>query len=171
AQVSNDCPLQRRVELNEKYERTGDLQADITQRGRREVATEFYRSQGFDEASIPGHLNGIDFTQSVNVETLNRGKRVYQYQSPGAPQGNYYSISSSTTPSELGIGALGENRAARTVELKLKGVYLTNEKTKVLKSTAKEIDDTWSVRGISQPSSGGGTQVFTGMKENFEKID
>lgn len=66
---------------------------------------------------------------------------------------------------------MGENRAAGTVELKLKGVYLTNEKTKVLKSTAKEIDDTWSVRGVSQPSSGGGAQVFTGMKGNFEKID
>ncbi|WP_092270353.1 polymorphic toxin type 46 domain-containing protein [Pseudomonas prosekii] len=62
-----------------------------------------------------------------------------------------------------------DNRAAGTVELKLQGIYRTTEKTPVLKSTAKSIDDTWSVKGMTQPSSGGGTQVFSSAKGNFEK--
>ena len=167
--VPSNCPDDRRAELNQKYGRTGDINNDINARGRKETATEFYRTQGFEETSIPGHLNGIDFNQPVNVETLNRGKTVYQFQSPGAPQGNYYSLNPATTPSELGIGPLGDNRAAGTVELKLQGIYRTTEKTRVLKSTAKPIDDTWSVKGITQPSSGGGTQVFSSAKGNFEK--
>jgi hypothetical protein len=167
--VPSDCPDTRREQLNEKYGRTGDINQDINIRARKVVASDFYRSQGFDEASIPGHLNGIDFNHPVNIETLNRGKTVYQYQSPGAPQGNYYSLNPATTPSELGIGPLGDNRAAGTVELKLQGIYRTNEKEPVLKSKAKSIDDTWSVRGMTQPSSGGGTQVFSASKNSFEK--
>ncbi|WP_369124959.1 MULTISPECIES: polymorphic toxin type 46 domain-containing protein [unclassified Pseudomonas] len=85
------------------------------------------------------------------------------------PQGNYYSLNPATSPSKLGIGPLGDNRAAGTVELKLQGIYRTTEKTPVLKSTAKPIDDTWSVKGMTQPSSGGGTQVFSSAKGNFEK--
>lgn len=57
---------------------------------------------------------------------------------------------SSVTPSELGIGKMGDNRAKGTVELKLKKQYVVNEKTKVIRSTSKAIDDTWSVRGVSQ---------------------
>jgi len=53
--------------------------------------------------------------------------------------------------------------------MKLQGIYRTTQKTPVLKSTAKAIDDTWSVKGMTQPSSGGGTQVFTSAKGNFEK--
>lgn len=167
--VPSDCPDTRRAELNQKYGRTGDVNQDINIRSRKETATAFYQSQGFEETSIPGHLNGIDFNQPVNVEAVNRAKTVYQYQSPGAPQGNYYSLNPATTPSELGIGQLGDNRAAGTVELKLQGIYRTTEKQKVLKSKAKSIDDTWSVRGLSQPSTGGGTQIFSASKGSFEK--
>jgi len=117
AGVKGDCPEpdDRRAQLNEKYGRTGNINDDINSRGRKETATEFYRNQGFEEGSIPGHLNGIYFSKPVSIETLNRGKTVYQFQSPGAPQGNYYSLNSATTPSELGIGPLGDNRAAGTV--------------------------------------------------------
>ncbi|GFM66101.1 hypothetical protein PSCICJ_22190 [Pseudomonas cichorii] len=165
-----DCPGSRRSELNQKYGRTGDINNDINIRTRKETAAEFYRAQGVEEARIPSHLNGIDFDQPVNVETLNRGKTVYQFQSPGAPQGNYYCLNPATTPSELGIGPLGTNRAARTIELKLQSVYRTTQKTPVLKSTAKAIDDTWSVKDMTQPASGGGTQVVSSATGNFEKI-
>ncbi|WP_421186952.1 polymorphic toxin type 46 domain-containing protein [Aeromonas hydrophila] len=95
-------------------------------------------------------MNRIDFNYDMHVETINRGKQVYQYQSPGTPQGNYYALHSSVTPSELGIGKMGENRAKGTVEFKLKKQYVVNEKTKALRSTSKAIDDAWSVRGMSQ---------------------
>ncbi|WP_256592732.1 polymorphic toxin type 46 domain-containing protein [Pseudomonas sp. 43NM1] len=108
--------------------RTGNINNDINARGRKETATEFYRTQGFEETNIPGHLSGIDFNQPVNVETLNRGKTVYQFQSPGAPQGNYYSLNPATSPSMLGIGPLEDNRATCTVELKLQGIYRRPEK-------------------------------------------
>ncbi|MBS4722701.1 hypothetical protein J4G62_20960 [Aeromonas caviae] len=49
----------------------------------------------------------------------------------------------------------------------MKKQYVVNEKTKVIRSTSKAIDDTWSVRGVSQPSSGGGTQLFTTEKNIF----
>lgn len=57
---------------------------------------------------------------------------------------------SNVTPSELGIGKMGENRAKGTVELKLKKQYVVNEKTKALRATSKAIDNTWSVRGMNQ---------------------
>jgi hypothetical protein len=103
--------------------RTGDINNDINVRGRKETATELYRTHGFEETNIPRHLSGIDFNQPVNVETLNRGKTVYQFQSPGAPQGNYYSLNPATSPSMLGIGPLEDNRATCTVELNLQGIY------------------------------------------------
>ncbi|ATP90297.1 hypothetical protein VI35_08370 [Aeromonas caviae] len=56
---------------------------------------------------MPSHLNGIDYSHDVRVETLNRGKKVYQHQSPGAPQGNYYALHCGVTSSELGIGKMG----------------------------------------------------------------
>ncbi|MGY3942930.1 polymorphic toxin type 46 domain-containing protein [Aeromonas tecta] len=162
--------ITRRTFLNNKFGRTGDINADINQRARKKIAFDFYKKQGFSEESIPSHLHGIDFSQDVTVETINRGKKVYQYQSSGAPQGNYYAIRGSTTPSELGIGEMGENRAKGTVELKLKKQYISQEKTKVLRSTSKAIDDTWSVRGKSQPSSGGGTQMFTTERDKFKEV-
>ncbi|WP_231987155.1 polymorphic toxin type 46 domain-containing protein [Pseudomonas prosekii] len=108
--------------------RTGNINNDINAGGRKETATEFYRTQVFEETNIPGHLSGIDFNQPVNVETLNRGKTVYQFQSPGAPQGNYYSLNPATSQSMLGIGPLEDNRATCTVELKLQGIYRRPEK-------------------------------------------
>jgi RHS repeat-associated protein len=75
-----------RQKLNGKFGRTGNLHDDINVRQAKSTAFNFYKEQGFDEASIPSHLNGIDFNHPVEIETLNKGKKVYQYQSPGAPQ-------------------------------------------------------------------------------------
>lgn len=154
-----------------KLGRTGSLHNDINIRQAKSTAFDFYKEQGFDEASIPSHLNGIDFNHTVEIETLNKGKKVYQYQSHGSPQGNYYTANSKTTPSELGIGSLGDNRSTGTIEPKIQTLYKLKLKTKVLKSTSKSIDDTWSARGLTQPSSGGGTQLFTSQKGNFEAIN
>ena len=121
--------------------RTGDINNDINVRGRKETATELYRTHGFEETNIPGHLSGIDFNQPVKVETLNRGKTVYQFQSPGAPQGNYYSLDPATSPSMLGIGLLEDNRNMHG-GTKTARHLSNNRKNDSIESTAKPIDDT-----------------------------
>lgn len=59
-------------------------------RSRRATASEFYARQGYAKSDIPDHLKGIDMTRPVTVETLPKGTRVVQYQTPGGRQGNYY---------------------------------------------------------------------------------
>ncbi|MFL1515488.1 polymorphic toxin type 46 domain-containing protein [Pseudomonas prosekii] len=41
---------------------------------------------------------------------------------------------------------------------------IDDRKNDSIESTAKPIDDTWSVKGMTQPSSGGGTQVLISAK-------
>jgi hypothetical protein len=45
--------------------------------------------------------------------------------------------------------------------------YDTNRPVNVLKSSAKEINDDWSIPGQSIPTKGGGTQYFTKDKGSF----
>ncbi|ASP40338.1 hypothetical protein CHH28_17375 [Bacterioplanes sanyensis] len=71
---SVDATAARRVCLNEKYGRTGDLNSDNNVRGRQDAAFNFYKSQGFDEVDISSQLSGIDFTQPVDIVTINSGK-------------------------------------------------------------------------------------------------
>ncbi|WP_444943656.1 polymorphic toxin type 46 domain-containing protein [Microbulbifer sp. ZKSA006] len=113
--------------------RTGDLHTGINVRGRQETAFNFYKSQGFDEVDIPSHLSGIDFTQPVDIVTINSGKQLFQFQTRGAPQGNYYSLSADTLPTELGINPDGFNRALQVVEPKIQTPYRTTQKVDVLK--------------------------------------
>lgn len=154
--------------MNEKYGRTGDLHTDINVRGRQEVAFQFYRSQGFDEVDIPSHLSGIDFTQPVDIVTINSGKQLFQFQTRGAPQGNYYSLNADTLPTELGINPDGFNRVLQNVESKIQTPYRTTQKVDVLKSRPLSIEDTWSVKGQSYLTTGGGRQIFSAQKPLFE---
>ncbi len=165
------CGKTRRRELNEKFNRTGDLNNDINIRERKHKAFEFYKSQGFSEPDIPSHLSGIDFNQPVEVITLNNGKKLYQYQSPGAPQGNYYAVNPSTQPTELGISPMGFNRAFGEAQPKVQTQYITTNKVQVLKSKAKAIDDFWSVKGQTYSTQGGGVQLFSAQKDKFKAVN
>jgi uncharacterized protein RhaS with RHS repeats len=136
---------------------------------RKAVAFDFYKSQGFDEDDIPSHLTGIDFNQPVDVVTMEKGQSYFQFQSPGAPQGNYYTDNPLTKPGELGISPLGTNRALNRIEPKAQGVYVTNENTPALRSKVKAVDDFWSVKGETYPTEGGGTQYFTSSKKSFDQ--
>ncbi|WP_232772605.1 polymorphic toxin type 46 domain-containing protein, partial [Psychromonas sp. Urea-02u-13] len=138
---------------------------------RKAVAFDFYKSQGFPEDDIPSHLTGIDFDKPVEVVTIEKGQHFYQFQSPGAPQGNYYADNAAIKPTELGISPLGTNRALNKVEPKTKGLYTAQGNTPALRSKAKSVDDFWSVKGESYPTEGGGTQYFTAEKSNFIKGD
>jgi hypothetical protein len=157
----------RRAYLNDKFGRTGDINLDINIRGNQEAATNFFRSQGVPEANISSYLTGIDFTQPVSVQTIGSGKSLWQYQTPGAPQGNWYSFSPSVQPTELGISPFGFNRATQTVEPKILNSYLTTESVNMLRSTSASVNDFWSVSGQSYPTVGGARQLFSTQKPAF----
>ncbi|WP_199902572.1 polymorphic toxin type 46 domain-containing protein [Azospirillum sp. B4] len=157
----------RRAYLNEKFGRTGDLNQDINIRGRQETATNFFKAQGVPKENISSYMTGIDFTKPVDVQTLNSGKTLYQYQAPGAPQGNWYSMNPSVQPTELGISPLGFNRATQTIEPKILNTYTTTQAVPVLRSTSAAVDDFWSVKGQSFPTEGGATQLFSTQKSAF----
>jgi hypothetical protein len=158
----------QRTYLNNKFGRTGDLNLDINIRGNQETAVNFFRSQGVPETNISSYLTGIDFTQPVSIQALGPGKQLWQYQTVGAPQGNWYSLSQSTQPSELGISPLGFNRATKTVEPKILNSYFTVGQVDVLRSTSASVNDFWSVSGESYPTVGGARQLFSTHKSKFE---
>ena len=157
----------RRAYLNEKFGRTGDLNLDINIRGGQETAANFFRSQGIPESKIDSFFTGIDFTQPAEVQTFGSGKRLWQYQASGAPQGNWYSLSPSVEPTQLGISPYGFNRATQLVEPKVLNQYVTNQPVSVLRSTSAAVDDFWSVSGQSYPTVGGATQLFSPQKQLF----
>ena len=72
---------------------------------RQAVAAEFYRNA--TGRVDPSHLNGIDFTRPVEVQTLREGTIVYQWQVPGAPKGSYFSPSPTARPSDIGVADIG----------------------------------------------------------------
>ncbi|MBJ7310785.1 polymorphic toxin type 46 domain-containing protein [Rugamonas sp. CCM 8940] len=157
----------RRTYLNEKLGRTGNLNLDINIRGNQQTATNFFLSQGVPEESIPSYMTGIDFTKPVELQTLGSEKQLWQYQTPGAPQGNWYSLSPSVKPTELGISPLGFNRATQTVEPKVLNLYKTTQPTTVLRSTSAKVEDFWSVKEQSYPTTGGARQLFSTKKSVF----
>jgi hypothetical protein len=157
----------RKDYLNNKFGRTGDINQDIAIRGRKETASNFYKKSGFSEEDIPSHLTGIDFTKQVEVVKINKGKRLYQFQTNGAPQGNYYSFNKNTTPTQIGISPSGFNRSLKVMEPKIQTQRFTNQKVDVLKSTASRVKDFWSVQGQTYQTTGGGGQLFSSQKDAF----
>jgi hypothetical protein len=157
----------RREYLNQKFDRTGDVNLDINIRGRKEIATKFFMNKGVPLEKIDSFFTGIDFTKPLEVETLGSGKKLWQYQTPGAPQGSWYSTTPSVSPSELGISELGFNRATQTVEPKILNQYTTGESVSVLRSKSAAVEDFWSVSGQSYSTEGGATQLFSNERSKF----
>ncbi|WP_144397580.1 hemagglutinin repeat-containing protein [Vibrio coralliilyticus] len=137
----------------------------------KEKARQFYLDQGWEGKWIDSHLEGIDFTKPVSVETLKSGEQVYQWQVPNAQQGNYYTPDKVTRPDELGINPQAIHRDTGELVDKVQSPYKVNKDVKVLQSTAKEIEDTWSVPDEPYNTSGGGTQLFTSDKASLEKLE
>lgn len=156
-----------RAYLNDKFGRTGDINIDINIRGRQETATNFFLSQGVPSGKIPSYMTGIDFSQPVDRQAFNSGKPLWQYQTSGAPQGNWYTFSPTTTPTELGISPFGFNRASNTVESKNLNSYITGNPVVMLRSTSASVNDFWSVKGQSYPTTGGARQLFSTQDSAF----
>ena len=130
-------------------------------------STNFLRSQGVPEGNIPSYLTGIDFTQPVFAQKPSSGKLSWQYQTPGAPQGNLYSFSPSMQLTERGIRPLGFNRTTQSVESKTLSPYLTTESLNMLRCASASVSDFRSISGQSYPTIGGARQLLSKQKSMF----
>jgi hypothetical protein len=162
-----DAVAARRTYLSQKFGRTGDLNLDINIRGNQDVAFNYFRLQGISEADANAYMMGIDFSQPVEIQTLNSSKSLWQYQAPGAPQGDWYSFTPDATPSELGISPYGVNRADQAIQPKILNMYETSQPVSVLRSTSAAVEDKWSVPGQSYPAIGGARQIYSPQKQAF----
>ncbi|AZF13698.1 hypothetical protein C4J92_0181 [Pseudomonas sp. R3-18-08] len=160
----------RRDYLNKKFGRTGDLVQDINIRGNQETAANFFKSQGYKPADYEGYMNGLDFTKPVSVETINSGKKLWQFQVPGGRQGMWYSPTPDIVPSQLGINPLGQIYKTETVVPKIVNVYQTTDKVTLLRSTSAPVLDTWSVPSQPFDAIGGARQMTSGQRELFKLI-
>ncbi|MFJ3485586.1 polymorphic toxin type 46 domain-containing protein [Pseudomonas sp. NPDC090202] len=163
-------PLSRRDYLNQKFGRTGDLVQDINIRGNRETAARFFESQGYKPADYEGYMNGLDFSKPVSVETINSGKKLWQFQVPGGRQGMWYSPTPDVVPGQLGINPLGQIYKTETVVPKIINVYETTDKVTLLRSTSAPVMDTWSVPSQPFDAIGGARQMTSGQRDLFKLI-
>jgi len=147
----------RRFYLNKKYGRSGNLHWDIDYRANEKAAYNFFKSNDYAEKTIEGYMKAFNFNKSVQVVTVNSGKKLWQYQVPGASQGRWYSLNSTTKPTELGISAVGTKAKIP----KILNTYTTTQKVEVLRSTAAPAKDNWSVPRKSYSTKGGALQLFT----------
>ena len=122
----------------------------------RSIANDFYKSAGWADDRIADHVRGIDFTKPVETVTIPKETEVVQWQRPGKPTGNYFAPPG-TQASELGIYPGGRDPIT----------YVTNRDVTVLRSTAKDVVDTWSVSGQPYQTQGGGTQYFVPDPSDF----
>ncbi len=147
---------------------------------RKRIAHDFYKKQtGWADDKIEGHMSGIDFTKPVKVDTLpplgQKEITVYQYRTidPKTGQyagGNYITTNPNAKAGELGISdTFSMNVKKADVDQpqqlglpfpKEKYTGKVTEPVPCLQSTAKRIDDTWSMTGQSVPTGGGAEQFF-----------
>ncbi|GJK31438.1 hypothetical protein TUM17556_33570 [Enterobacter asburiae] len=158
----------RRAELNEKFGRTGDLNRDITARGNKEQARNWLESKGFTPQQIRDFDNGIDYTNRVSVETINRNKTLYQNQVPGGRQGNWYALREDVEPTELGINPKGTIYGTDQVVDKVAKPYVSQQKVEMLRSTSLPALDTWSVKDVPYQTKGGAIQMLSSEKDIFK---
>ncbi|MDZ4299116.1 MAG: polymorphic toxin type 46 domain-containing protein, partial [Moraxellaceae bacterium] len=146
----------RRAYLNNKFERTGDINLDINIRERQVFARDFYEEAGFTGRKLESHLKGIDYSRDVDLYTLSRGRPVAQWQPEGASTGNYFSRVDGN-PARMGIDMEERSRL----------IYEPTQRTTVLRSTASDMP---SWKGDGRIYLGGETQFFTRDPELFRSI-
>ncbi|QQQ50453.1 hypothetical protein JJQ97_24620 [Pseudomonas syringae] len=160
----------RRDYLNKRFGRTGDLVQDIYIRGNRETAVDFFKSQGLKPVDYEKYMSGLDFTKPVYVETINRGKNLWQYQVPDGVQGVWFSPTPNVAPGQLGINPLGKIYKTEIVVPKVLNIYQSTDKVTLLRSTSAPVVDTWSIRHQPYDAIGGARQMTALQKELFKLI-
>jgi hypothetical protein len=135
-----------------------------------DLSGNFFKSQGYKPADYEGYMNGLDFTQPVFTETINRGKTLWQFQVPGGRQGMRYSPTPDVVPGQLGINPLGQIYKTETIVPKIVNVYQSTEKVTLLRSTSAPVLDTWSVSSQPYNAIGGARRMTSGQRELFKLI-
>lgn len=130
---------------------------------RRNVAKKFYQDNGFTH-NVDGHLNGIDFRKPVYVETVTPNKPVYQFRSDKT--GNYATYDKNAKPKDLGIA---DHFGNPPIPKEKYSGYVTKE-TPCLRSTARTIQDDWSIPGKKILSEGGADQLFVPNSSVFSNM-
>lgn len=151
---------------------------------RRNMAFDFYKNNTkMKHAVIESHIGGINFSKPVIIEKIppvgQKEVKVFQYRSMSVntgkynKYGNYFTFNPHATPGELGIADIGVTIDETVAGVskgqiplpftsfpKEKYVGSVTEEVLCLRSTAKGINDTWSVPGKRVFTMGGGEQVF-----------
>lgn len=129
-------------------------------------AYDYYKKQqGFQKNhnKIMDHLDGIDFSKPINDQyALQKHCLLAQWRAKHVPHGDYYANCKENNPSRLGIYHKQEDRLTRTITRRLQYFYrITSENgIEVLKSTARAVLDTWSIKNKSYQTCGGAAQYF-----------
>lgn len=139
---------------------------------------------------IVSEINGIDFNKKVERVTIKKGDVLYQHSSKDLSKnvegiGNYATENINQTPSQSGISKVGGGRIKNQYEIKFGDIG--DDGIPALKSTTKEITDTWSQKlylpndPVGKPShivpahaDGGGTQYWIPditKKEIYKKLE
>ncbi|MDQ3288053.1 MAG: polymorphic toxin type 46 domain-containing protein [Pseudomonadota bacterium] len=141
------------------------------------------------------HRTGMQPATSAQT-VIPKGSRLTQTQVSGGPQGEWYSPVLNQTPQQSGISPFGMRRVFEmgpstplppTQLARGQGVMLpgaeswgpARKQTKIyealtdvpaVSSTAAPIVDTWSIRGVAFPASGGGQQLLSPFRSRFREI-
>lgn len=141
------------------------------------------------------HLTGMQ-PDSIAHTVIAKGSKLTQMQVPGGPQGEWYSPHPGQTPEQLGISRVGMMRIFEmgpgtplppTPLANGQGVMLPGAESWVpalkrattfealtdvpaVSSVAKPIVDTWSLKGVPVPTSGGGQQLLSPFRSRLRAV-
>jgi hypothetical protein len=145
---------------------------------RKKVANDFYQTKGQkydptanggkggnrpfklpqEQGDIDDHTSGIDFNKPVKAgPPPDMPPKLDQIHGIGR-KGQYFAPKG-TTPEQLSVGRKGVDQSGNVIN-KPTDTYQMPPKGDYLESTASKKDDTWSVKGMTQPGDGGGTQYY-----------
>jgi RHS repeat-associated protein len=139
-------------ELNQLKPYTVTADMSLTQRmvARQNFAQSFYERSGFAASKALEHMEGIDFTKSVQTTILKKGTVIQQWVGENGV-GNYFTNLENGSAKNLGI-----NYEGRTLKQ-----YTLTEDVEVLQSTAREY----------KGHAGGGSQYFsTALKNKVSEV-
>jgi hypothetical protein len=151
--------VRQRVLANIANSQAARASSNFTHFDRRVVARQFYGDAGFSGGRLEAHLQGIDFSKPVTVQTIPQGAFVEQWVK-GGKVGNYFAPLGQA-PEKNGIF-----RGMRTPI-----AFQANQNVQVLQSYAAPIKDTWTL-GANYPvmTPGGGVQYFAPNHNSFDII-
>ncbi|WP_455663852.1 PAAR-like protein [Phocaeicola sp.] len=129
---------------------------------------------------VVNHVNGIDFNHPIEKVTMKKGDIVYQYNN--GTMGNYVTPDINAKPSQLGISPNANGTLKEKYEIIFNSVL--NEGIPALKSTARDLTDTWSTKmyrvgdldgkptyPVPVKTTGGATQIYIPDNPNTWNVD